>query len=284
MVRYSYNDMYLKGVQNVDQSQFKIGETLSIPPKNDSKSLTIDNHEEILKELATLTYENKKLTLVNQLVAGLAHEIRNPLTIMKGFLQLIKPDLDRLQKSDIADLLLSEIHRTNGLIEEFLNVTRPREQTLEKVSIVPFLRNILLLYQSEATINKCTLSTNLQHLSQPSFAMIDSGQLKQVFLNMVKNSIEAIRCANRDNGYISLSVFRRLHTIDIHIRDNGIGMDETTKSKLFQPFFTTKKKGTGLGLFLCKQIIQNHRGTIEVNSTPMLGTTFMIQLPIISAD
>ncbi|TKD72026.1 ATP-binding protein [Pseudalkalibacillus hwajinpoensis] len=268
----------------MDQSQFKIGETLFITPNNNSKSFSIDEYEDVLKELATLSYENKKLTMVNQLVAGLAHEIRNPLTIMKGFLQLIKPDLDRLQKSDIADLLLSEIHRTNGLIEEFLNVARPKEQTLEKISIVPFLRNILLLYQSEATLNQCTLSTNLNNLSQPFFVMIDPGQLKQVILNMIKNSIEAIRCADQENGAISLSVFRRLHTIDIHIRDNGSGMDDTTKSKLFQPFFTTKKKGTGLGLFLCKQIIQNHRGTIKVKSSPMLGTTFLIQLPIVSAD
>ncbi|MGA9290935.1 MAG: ATP-binding protein, partial [Anaerobacillus sp.] len=139
-------------------------------------------------------------------------------------------------------------------------------------------------FQSEAIINRCSLSSNLNELTQPLDVMIDSGQLKQVFLNLIKNSMEAIRHAEREKGSICLSVYKRLQTVDIHIQDNGIGMDTMTLSKLFQPFFTTKKKGTGLGLFLCKQIIQNHRGTIQVSSAPSIGTTFIVQLPIVSVN
>ena len=268
----------------MDQSNLNIDETLPLNPEHHMEPSSIERDKQMLERLENLSYENKRLNMVNHLVAGLAHEIKNPLTIMKGFLQIIKPDLDRLQKSDIAELLLSEIHRTNELIEEFLNVARPTEHILKRMNLIPFLRNILLLFQSEATIHRCTLSTNLNEFSQPLDVMIDSGQLKQVFLNIIKNSMEAIQFADREKGSIILSVYKRLHTVDIHIQDNGIGMDNAIISKLFQPFFTTKKKGTGLGLFLCKQIIQNHRGTIQVRSAPSIGTTFVIQLPIVCVN
>ncbi|MFP3441557.1 ATP-binding protein, partial [Pantoea sp. SIMBA_133] len=90
----------------------------------------------------------------------------------------------------------------------------------------------------------------------------------QVFLNVMKNSIEAIRMTNRSNGVISLIVGQHLNGVTISIRDNGVGMDASTQSRIFKPFYTTKEKGTGLGLFLSKQIIQNHKGTIKVKSSP----------------
>ncbi|MGB8002438.1 MAG: ATP-binding protein, partial [Anaerobacillus sp.] len=234
----------------MDQSNLNIDDTLPLIRDHLMEPSSIVDYKQMVDKLESLSYENKRLNMVNHLVAGLAHEIRNPLTIMKGFLQIIKPDLDRIQKSDIADLLLSEIHRTNELIEEFLDSARPTEHILNKMNLIPFLRNILLLFQSEAIINRCSLTSNLNELTQPLDVMIDSGQLKQVFLNLIKNSIEAIRHADHEKGSICLSVYKRLRTVDIHIQDNGIGMDTMTLSKLFQPFYTTKKKGTGLGLFL----------------------------------
>ncbi|WP_347550970.1 ATP-binding protein [Pseudalkalibacillus hwajinpoensis] len=268
----------------MEQSHLNLGDSSVLVSKHHTDpNLTCDDPI-LLKKLDALAYENKKLGMVNHLVAGVAHEIRNPLTIMKGFLQIIKPDLEKLNKSEIAELLLTEIHRTNELIEEFLSVARPAEHTKVKINLIPFLKNILLLYQSEAIINRCTLSHNLNHFNHPFYVMIDEGQFKQVFLNIIKNGLEAIQSANRDKGNISLSIFKRLNTVNIQIHDNGNGMDASTASKLFQPFFTTKKKGTGLGLFLCNQIIQNHRGSIRVKSTPSIGTTFFIQLPLLQTD
>ncbi|MGA9289659.1 MAG: histidine kinase dimerization/phospho-acceptor domain-containing protein, partial [Anaerobacillus sp.] len=151
----------------MDQSNLNIDDTLPLIRDHLMEPTSIVDYKQMLDKLESLSYENKRLNMVNHLVAGLAHEIRNPLTIMKGFLQIIKPDLDRIQKSDIADLLLSEIHRTNELIEEFLDSARPTEHILNKMNLIPFLRNILLLFQSEAIINRCSLTSNLNELTQP---------------------------------------------------------------------------------------------------------------------
>jgi signal transduction histidine kinase len=242
---------------------------------------SVEDYYHKLQQLEALAYENQALTNVHTLVAGVAHEIKNPLTIMKGFLQLIKPDLDKLQKSDIADLLLEEIQRTTDLVEEFLQLARPSELTSERTDLIPFLKNILLLFHSQAKLSKCDLTTNLQQFNLPIEVMINPGQLKQVFLNVMKNSIEAIRMTNRSNGIISLTVGQHLNGVTINIRDNGVGMNASTQSRIFKPFYTTKEKGTGLGLFLSKQIIQNHKGTIKVKSSPLFGTTFSIQLPLL---
>ncbi|MYL64633.1 GHKL domain-containing protein [Bacillus hwajinpoensis] len=242
---------------------------------------SVEDYSHLLEQLEALTYENQALSNVNTLVAGVAHEIKNPLTIMKGFLQLIKPDLDKLQKSDIADLLLTEIQRTTNLVEEFLQLARPAELTSERIDLIPFLKNILLLFHSHAKLSKCDLTTNLQQFKLPIEVMINPGQFKQVFLNVMKNSIEAIRMTNRSNGVISLTVGQHFNGVTIAIRDNGVGMDASTQSRIFKPFYTTKEKGTGLGLFLSKQIIQNHKGTIKVKSSPSFGTTFSIHLPLL---
>ena len=242
-----------------------------------------EEYYHMLQQLEALAYENQALSNVHTLVAGVAHEIKNPLTIMKGFLQLIKPDLDKLQKSDIANLLLSEIQRTTDLVEEFLQLTRPPELTSERVDLIPFLKDILLLFHSQAKLSKCELTTNLQQFKLPIEVLINPGQLKQVFLNVMKNSIEAIRVTNRSNGIISLTVGQHLKYVTINIRDNGNGMDASTQACIFKPFYTTKEKGTGLGLFLSKQIIQNHNGTVKVKSSPSFGTTFSIHLPLLQS-
>ena len=241
-------------------------------------------HNHLIHQLESLAYENQSLSNVRTLVAGVAHEIKNPLTIMKGFIQLIKPDLDKLQKSDIADLLLAEVQRTTNLVEEFLQLARPTKHTTERIDLIPFLEDILLLFQSEAKLSKCELTANLQKFKLPIEVMINPRQLKQVFLNVMKNSIEAIRMTNRKNGHISLSVRQQFHFVTINIRDNGNGMDSSTQASVFNPFYTTKEKGTGLGLFLTKQIIQNHNGTVKVKSSPSLGTTISIQLPLLHSS
>lgn len=241
---------------------------------------TVEEHNHLIHQLETLAYENQALSNVRHLVAGVAHEIKNPLTIMKGFLQLIKPDLEKLHKSEIADLLLAEIQRTTILVEEFLQIARPAKQTTERIDLITFLKDMLLLFQSEAKLSKCELTNNLQKFKQPIEVMMNHGQLKQVFLNVIKNGIEAIRITNQMDGVISLSVRQHFQFVTIDIRDNGIGMDASTQASVFNPFYTTKEKGTGLGLFLSKQIIQNHNGSMKVKSSPLFGTTFSIQLPL----
>lgn len=264
----------------MEQPKLNTKEIRPLIPRHDpSPTIEEDNH--LIRQLERLAFENHSLRNIHILVAGVAHEIKNPLTIMKGFLQLIKPDLDKLQKSEIADLLLAEIQRTTNLVEEFLQLARPAKQTTERMDLIPFLKDMLLLFQSEAKLNKCELTNNLQKFKQPIEVMMNQGQLKQVFLNVIKNGIEAIRITNRKDGLISLSVHQHFHFVTINIRDNGIGMDASTQDSVFNPFYTTKEKGTGLGLFLSKQIIQNHNGSMNVKSSPSLGTTFSIQLPLL---
>jgi signal transduction histidine kinase len=222
-----------------------------------------------------------RLKTIGQIAAGTAHEIRNPLTAIKGFMQLLNKSLaDRSmeKEQEFVGIVLSELERVNDLVSEFLLLSKPKEIKLVSMRIGLVLQEILPMIRNEALLHNVTVL----YFPKPELAPIlaDKEQLKQVFLNLGKNAIEAM-----DGG--GTLIIRDYHDpyetdkIAVEISDTGSGIDPEALEKVFDPFFTTKPQGTGLGLSVCQRIVHDLGGSIEVSSDEG-GTRFIVKLPCAS--
>ncbi|EMT51020.1 MULTISPECIES: PAS domain-containing sensor histidine kinase [Brevibacillus] len=220
---------------------------------------------------------NERLAMIGQIAAGTAHEIRNPLTSIKGFLQMFlqsfsENGMDR--ERTYTEIMLTEINRINSLVSEFLLLSKPRDVQYAIVDLNTVFEEILPIVESQALL----YGVEVQFSSRGKLPLVvgDTELLKQVFINICKNGIEAMG----EQGTLNIS-----HHIDpdgdkvsIDIRDSGPGIPLYIIDKIFDPFFTTKEEGTGLGLSVCQKIIHDIGGQIRV-STKGYGTTFHILLP-----
>lgn len=214
---------------------------------------------------------------LGQLALGVAHEIRNPLTSIKGFVQLIgkmteKHNIDK--GKEYVEIILSELSRINDLVSEMLWLRKPREKSREEsFDVSTMISEIILLITVEANLK------SIQVLLDYDFSGIringNSAILKQVILNLCKNGIEAMN----DGGILIISGGNKDHLLMISIKDNGPGIPDEIKHQLFKPFFTTKPLGNGLGLFISKQIINEIGGTLSLTSDSS-GTLASISLLI----
>ncbi|RCX12496.1 PAS domain-containing protein [Fontibacillus phaseoli] len=232
------------------------------------------------KQIEQTAYQNDKLAMLGKISAAIAHEIRNPLTAIRGFIQLLRPHLVQLGRDEYARIILNEIDRANDIIYEFLNSSKPSAPQKVVISIASLLKEVVLLTESEALMMGCEI--NLQEADPHMKVSIDVKQIKQVLLNMIKNAMDAIEEVSEDHsGVIEIDARLDGKYVNISIRDNGNGMDKALLGRLFDPFFTTKEKGTGLGLSVSYRIIKNHRGNIHVDSFKGTGTVFVISLPLV---
>lgn len=222
-----------------------------------------------------------RLATIGQVAAGTAHEIRNPLTSIKGFLQMIgdrMQEIGQLKEKSYIEIMLKEISRINHLVSEFLVLSRPREVNRQIVSVQAVLHEILPIIESEARLHNIDISADI-----PSLAVADlhgDGELlKQVFLNISKNAIEAMSGAG---GKLWLSLKKADHFMHlVEIIDNGPGIPIHLQEKIFEPFFTTKEHGTGLGLPICQQIVREIGGKLRVQSSSE-GCCFQLFFPVVT--
>lgn len=216
----------------------------------------------------------ERMTCVNQLAAGIAHEIRNPLTSIKGFIQLMARRNDRPPRAEHLEIIVAEIGRIDNLISEFQMLARPpKEPVFERVNMCKLLRDIAFLMEGQLHGKEAELDMAVPALG--CFAFGDVSQLKQVFINLFKNAVEAVP----DRGKVMVAVGRQQGMMEITVTDNGNGIPQEIIDKLGTPFFTTKENGTGLGLSVCYSIVQSHGGKISVSSQAGQGTTFTVLLP-----
>jgi PAS domain S-box-containing protein len=231
------------------------------------------------KKIEQSAYHNDKLAMLGKIAASIAHEIRNPLTSIRGFIQLLKPDLTALGKQAYADIMLQEIDRANDIIYEFLNSSKPSAPDKKTIAVSTLVKDVSLLYDSEALLKGCSIETG--DIDPSIVVSIDVKQIKQVLLNLVKNAMEELsRPEARRPGVIRLNASQSGGYVVITVEDNGDGIDEGILAKLFDPFFTTKEEGTGLGLAVSYRIIKNHGGRIQVKSIRNERTEFRIYLPV----
>ncbi|MHA0856615.1 two-component system sensor histidine kinase NtrB [Paenibacillus sp. CMAA1364] len=230
------------------------------------------------KKMEESAYQNDKLAMLGKISASIAHEIRNPLTSIRGFMQLLRSELKQLGKDEYAKIILSEIDRANDIISEFLNSSKPSMPNKTIVNVSSLLNQVILLSESEALMKGCQIF--LHNVQGFAFILVDMKQIKQVLLNIIKNAMDAMDdVVKSDGGKIEVYTSMVDDHVRIHVSDNGKGMDRNTMLRLFEPFYTTKDSGTGLGLSVSYGIINNHGGVISVESEEGKGTQFMISLP-----
>ncbi|GIP37225.1 hypothetical protein J31TS4_05050 [Paenibacillus sp. J31TS4] len=221
-----------------------------------------------------LLRKSDKLSVVGQMAAGVAHEIRNPLTSLKGFVQLLKArhSSDR----QYLDIMLSELERINYIVSEFMVIAKPQVVHFQQRNAAKILKDVIPILDTQAIMNNVQIKTRMDEERLSLYG--DENQLKQVFINVLKNAIEAM-----PKGGTVYILARRTEGDKILVRfqDQGGGIPEDRMPQIGEPFFTTKEKGTGLGLMVCYKIIEMHGGTIQIRSKLNVGTTVDILLPAV---
>ncbi|MEH7383891.1 PAS domain S-box protein [Bacillus sp. JJ1521] len=221
-----------------------------------------------------LMIKSEKLSIAGQLAAGIAHEIRNPLTAIKGFLQLFNDEFQG--KQNYFDIIFSELNRIELILSELLLLAKPSEIKFKNKDIRTILRDVVTLLETQAILQN--IQINIDFLNEDSIITCDENQIKQVFINLIKNSIDAME----NGGTIFIRTMVTNDSIYILFIDEGCGIPKSILDRIGEPFYTTKEKGTGLGLMVSYNIIENHNGEIKVDSKENEGTTFEIKLPRIN--
>ncbi|RYD02819.1 hypothetical protein N752_22660 [Desulforamulus aquiferis] len=230
-----------------------------------------------LKKHQQIIQQQEKMAMLGQMASGIVHEIRNPLTTIKGFSQLIKPLAREAKLKEYVTLIEQEANEVNKVVTDFLTFARPHTPVLKQVSLNKLVLDMKMVIESQAFLDGIELKFLLS-TDEPR-VMVDEQQIKQVLLNIVKNAIEAMEDTASPKLVISTGIKYQENQVFLSISDNGPGMSEETSRKIGTPFYTTKDKGTGLGLSICYQMIKEHQGRIQVTSESGEGTTFIILLP-----
>lgn len=221
---------------------------------------------------------SEKLSVVGQLAAGVAHEIRNPLTSLRGFTQLLKARTGQDQDKEYYDIMLTELDRINYIVGEFMLLSKPQQmQELDIQNLKELLGSMLPIIETQAIIHNVIIDVDWQAEILP--VMCDKNQIKQVFMNILKNAIEAMP----NGGTIQINFYQDRHDYSVvRITDEGPGIPDEVMSRLGEPFFSTKTTGTGLGLMVCYRIIEAHHGQMEIISEPSKGT--IVEIRLLTAD
>ncbi|WP_052728486.1 PAS domain S-box protein [Domibacillus tundrae] len=218
--------------------------------------------------------KSEKLEMAGQLAAGVAHEIRNPLTSIQGFIQLLEEE--KLSEPEYFAIIRSEFERIEGIIGEFLTLAKPQAVNFQGNDVGHILKQTIHLMNAQATMHGIEVVSVIEP-GLPLFQS-DQHQLKQVFINVIKNAIEA----TASKGQLMITCKKTKSHLHIEFQDQGEGIPPERIKHLFEPFYSTKEKGTGLGLMVSYKIIEEHKGTMRIESEEGKGTTVHILLPISS--
>lgn len=226
-----------------------------------------------------LTYQ-RQIESVSHMAASIAHELRNPLTVIKGFLQLSKLTNNH---NVYYDTIMSELERMNGIIEDFLSVSRKQN---ERKLLEPhqLLDSIIEIIKPECILHNVVFDFEIERTTD--MLKVNDGMMKQVFLNLMRNSIEAFKENEDEKEEWQFYIEGRKHEThyEMIVGDNGPGMTRNVIKNFGQPFITTKELGSGIGLPLCKKIIEEHGGTFDIDRDCKVGTRFHILLPFANED
>ena len=222
------------------------------------------------KETEEMMIRSEKMSIAGQLAAGIAHEIRNPLTSIKGFLQLLQAGISH--KDEYYKIMIDEIEKMESISSELLFISKPLTENKKMENVQEMIEDVVVLLKTQASLNGSKI---IWHIDEGQEVYCDRSQIKQVLINLVKNAYEAMT----DGGNIEIRVSSINDNTVIKIIDQGPGVSEEIIHKLDEPFFTTKQNGTGLGLMIANQILARHDGKLEVYANKEKGSTFQIMMP-----
>jgi signal transduction histidine kinase len=249
--------------------------------KVDASNRELEIAYQMLKQRQEQLIRSEKMAALGQLSAGIAHEIRTPLTSIKIFIQSLAKeiDLDENQKEDFR-IVMREIDRMNENITRFLNFARPEEPLFQAINVATLVKDAINLLAAKLRNSGIHLDISLPEEHPPVEG--DPKQLAQVFLNLLLNAVEAMPQGGTLTIRSAVKVNPDSHQdlLQLVIKDTGHGVPEKDRPYVFDPFFTRKEGGTGLGLSIVYSIVQKHNGRIEVESEFGKGSSFILSLPI----
>jgi len=224
------------------------------------------------KKTEEMIRRSDRLSIAGELAAGVAHEIRNPLTALKGFMQLLKS-----KNTEYVDIMLVEIDRISYIVNEFLGMARPQANHFVECDLLKLMDDVVSFMNPQALLYNVEMQLTS---SSPEFRVpCEPNQIKQVYMNILKNAIESMP----HGGTIDIRIERKDEgTVLTRIADQGIGIPEDRLEKIGEPFFSLKEQGTGLGLMVCRRIVLAHQGHLAIRSVVGQGTTIDIELPILT--
>ena len=240
--------------------------------------------QEVEKEVAaTLTHERQVMESqharsMQQLSASIAHEIRNPITAAKSLVQQMEEDPRRVENVEYARVALEELQRVERSVSHLLRFARDEEMGLAEVSLADVIDSALETFRDRLERSGVALE---RQLDSEGRMRGDAEKLRRVVINLVGNAIDALEESNTPDPRISVTMGENLAGTDVWVRvqDNGPGIPDDVRDRLFSPFYTSKPNGTGLGLAICRKVVDAHGGNIEVNSEPDSGAEFLLIFP-----
>ncbi|WP_164931473.1 ATP-binding protein [Longirhabdus pacifica] len=217
----------------------------------------------------------ERMNIIGHLAASVAHEIRNPMTVVRGFMQIFNketfiPD----NKKIYLQLMIEELDRAEGIINDYLSLARPKIEKQDRINVKQQIQSVYEIILSYAVLNNVSLTLNVE---DDLHVMGIPEKVNQVLINLIKNSVEA----SPDGELIEIAAYQEEDKVIISVKDQGVGLTQEEIKLLGTPFYTTKENGTGLGLMVCYQIIKAMNGKFDVVSEKNKGTEFIIKLPAV---
>ncbi|MTI85070.1 MAG: hypothetical protein FH756_14535 [Firmicutes bacterium] len=211
----------------------------------------------------------ERLNLIGEMAAGIAHEIRNPMTTVRGFLQMLSTKQECLPYHSYFKLMIDELDRANSIITEFLTLAKNKPVDLKKVNLNSIITALYPLIYADAMASENYIETDLNGISN---LFLDEKEIRQLILNLTRNGLEAMPAGK----CLTIRTFMDGEDIIMSVQDQGTGIEPGILDKVGTPFFTTKDNGTGLGLATCYSIATRHKAVINLE-TGIKGTTFFVR-------
>ena len=227
--------------------------------------LQAQNDRKIVSHLAWL----ERLNVIGEMAASIGHEVRNPITTVRGFLQHLSQKKDLGKYTSYFDLMIEELDRANDIITEFLSLAKDKAMVFLPAGLNDIINEFIPVLQANALLNDCSIELKLTEIPD---VLLDKQSIRQLILNLTRNSIEAMP----QGGRITISTYCQARKVVLMVADEGMGIPEELMDKLGTPFISSKDTGVGLGLAICYRIVQRHDATISVESDKGKGTTFTI--------